>query len=221
MSRNGDCPLQGRFSQALESVRRGHDIGLKRPDWNHPSLRWLRNAERSVALEKKLTALLAGEAKPAGSDERITLAQVAALKALHWTAVRLYVEGFSDKPALAEDPRAGHRYGAAVAAVQAAFGEGKEAEKPSEEARGELRRRALEWLRADLGAWEKAVNSDPSARPLLQLALRQWLQNAALAPVRYKEVLAKRLEAERDDWQKLWADVAEVLKQVQDNPGKQ
>jgi hypothetical protein len=126
-----------------------------------------------------------------------------------------------DAAVLAEDPRAGHRYGAAVAAVQAAFGEGKEAEKPSEQARDELRRRALEWLRADLGAWEKAAQSDPSARPDLQPALRQWQQNAALAPVCDKEALAKRLEAERDDWQKPWADVVEVLKQVQENPGKQ
>jgi tetratricopeptide (TPR) repeat protein len=213
--------LQGRFSESLESVLRGHDIGHKRPNWNHPSLRWLRNAERNVALEKKLTAILAGEAKPSGSDERIALAQVAALKSLHWTAARLYAEGFSDKPALAEDPRIGHRYGAAVAAVRAAFGEGKEAEKPSEKDRVELRRRALEWLRADLGTWEKAAKSDPSARTNLGLALRQWQQNAALAPVRDKEALAKLLEAERTAWQKLWADVAEVLKQVQENPGKQ
>jgi tetratricopeptide (TPR) repeat protein len=202
---------QGRFSKSLESYRRGHELGSKRTNWNYPSRRWVLDAERNVALEKKLTAILADESKPADSDERIELAQVAVLKRLSWTATRLYAESFTEKPALAENPRLGHRSNATVAAVQAAFGAGKAEARPSEKDRAELRRQALSWLRADLGAWAKLAQSDQSARTNLQVALRHWQQVPALANVRDKEALAKLPETERAAWQKLWADVAERL----------
>jgi tetratricopeptide (TPR) repeat protein len=210
---------QGRFAESLAAYRHGHDLGSKRPTWKWPSAAWVRNTERLLALEKKLPAILAREESPAGSEECIELAKVALLKRLYCNAARLYAEGFAAKPALAADPRSGRRYDAARAAVQAAFGEGMDGGAPSEKERFELLRQAWGWLRADLAAWGKQAEADRAAIPHLREALERWRQTPALVNVRDKESLAK-LPAERAAWRKLWADVAEVLKQPSGKPTK-
>jgi tetratricopeptide (TPR) repeat protein len=202
---------QGRFAESLAAYRRGHDLGSKRPAWKWPSAAWVRNAERLLALEKKLPAVLAREESPAGSEECIELAKVALLKRLYQSAARLYAEGFAAKPALAADPRSDRRYDAARAAVQAAFGEGMDGGAPSEKERFELLRQAWGWLRADLAAWGKQAEADRAAIPHLRAALERWRQAPALANVRDKESLAKLPAAARAAWQKLWADVDALL----------
>jgi hypothetical protein len=148
----------------------------------------------------------------AGSEECIELAKVALLRRLYRHAARLYAEGFAAKPALAADPRSGHRYDAARAAVQAAFGEGMDGGAPSEEDRSELLGQARGWLCADLAAWSKQAEADKAASPHLREALGRWRQAPALANVRDKESLAKLPAAERAAWRKLWADVDDALK---------
>ena len=41
--------------------------------------------------------------------------------------------------------------------------------------------------------------------------MQHWLDNADFAGVRDPEALAKLAEAERQDWQTLWADVNELF----------
>jgi hypothetical protein len=46
-------------------------------------------------------------------------------------------------------------------------------------------------------------------------ALRHWQKDADLASVRDKDALDQLPAAERDAWQRLWADVAALLKRAQ------
>ena len=46
--------------------------------------------------------------------------------------------------------------------------------------------------------------------------LANWLQDADLTSVRDNKSLAALAETERKEWGKLWADVAALLKKVED-----
>ena len=46
--------------------------------------------------------------------------------------------------------------------------------------------------------------------------LKHWQKDPDLAGVRDRSALEKLPDAERAEWEKLWADVAELLKKVQE-----
>ena len=62
---------RGDFAEALPSLRRGHELGIKRSDWNYPSRKWVRDCERLIQAEKQLPDVLAGKSRPADARERI------------------------------------------------------------------------------------------------------------------------------------------------------
>jgi tetratricopeptide (TPR) repeat protein len=204
---------QGRFADALDALRRGHELGTKQPGWRYPSADWLRQAERMAALEARLPAFLKGEHKPHDTAERLDLASVCAAKRLHHTAARLYAEAFAADPKLAEDLKFGHRYNAACAAALAAAGKGEDAGKRDDKERARLRKQALDWFRADLALYTKQLQSHrPDYRAFSQQALTHWQEDRDLAGVRDKDALAKLPAEERAAWEKLWANVAALLK---------
>jgi hypothetical protein len=49
--------------------------------------------------------------------------------------------------------------------------------------------------------------------------MRHWLADPDFAGVREPEAIAKLPEAEQQDWQKLWNDVADTLKRAQEKTG--
>ena len=55
----------------------------------------------------------------------------------------------------------------------------------------------------------------PQARAAVQKTLRHWQQDTDLAGVRDAAALAKLPEPGRAEWQKLWADVAALLKKAE------
>jgi hypothetical protein len=78
-----------------------------------------------------------------------------------------------------------------------------------------LRRQALDWLRADLALWAKQAGSAKAEdRAAAQQALRHWQQDADLASVRGQEALVALPAEERAEWDKLWAEVADLLRQL-------
>jgi tetratricopeptide (TPR) repeat protein len=89
--------------------------------------------------------------------------------------------------------------------------------RPGEEKeRGRVRRRALEWLRADLAYWGMLLDREPNkARAVVIQQMQQWLADPDFAGVRGDKALAKLPDAERAGWQKLWADVADALARAQ------
>jgi hypothetical protein len=89
--------------------------------------------------------------------------------------------------------------------------------KLSDTERAGLRQQALHWLRADLDGWRGCMGTDPAkARPLVAERMRHWLQDPDFSGVRGPDALAKLPEAEREGWQKLWADVAAALTRAQE-----
>src|SRR5262249_52082485 len=77
-----------------------------------------------------------------------------------------------------------------------------------------LRRQALDWLRADLGGYATLAERDPKARAAASARLRDLRQDPDLASVRESAALAKLPEAERASWQKLWAEVGNLLNKL-------
>src|SRR5262249_44718525 len=127
-------------------------------------------------------------------------------------AARLYGEALAAEPKLAEDRAKGHRYNAACAASLAAAGKGKDGNKLDDQDRAKLRGQALDWLRAELTAWAKILERDPSAAVALQDQLTHWQTDAALAGVRDDKELSRLPKDEQSAWQELWTDTEKLRK---------
>jgi hypothetical protein len=135
------------------------------------------------------------------------------------TAVRYFTDAFAGDPKLADDLQAWHRYNAACAAALAAAGKGEDVAGLTGKDIAGLRSQALRWLRADLSARTRQLESGrPADRQEVQETMQHWQQDTDLAGVRDKESLAKLPEAERKEWEKLWADVAALLERTSKAP---
>jgi eukaryotic-like serine/threonine-protein kinase len=209
---------QGRFAESLTAYRRGHELGTKTPGWRYPSADWVRQAERRVALDAKLPAVLRDDAAPADAAEAAELAECVLYRQKPAAAIRLFEAAFAAEPALAQRPGLYYRYNAACAAALAAAGRGTDAAAAlPAKLRASLRRQALAWLGADLAAWQQRAAADRAAAGK---TMTHWQADPDLAGVRGPQELAKLPAAERAEWEKLWADVAALLKQTQTGPAR-
>jgi serine/threonine-protein kinase len=212
--------LHGRFAESLAAYKRGHELGMTQPGWRYPSAQWVREAEWMVAMESKLAAFLKGEFQPKDTAERLGLIGVCQGKNLWAAAARLYADAFAADPKLADDPKSNHRYNAACSAARAVVGQSDDAAQLDDKEKARLRQQALDWLRADLALRTKELESgQPADRTAAQKALRHWQQDSDLAGIRDAAALAKLPAEERAAWEKLWADVAALLKKA-DTPAK-
>src|SRR5262249_54245343 len=124
----------------------------------------------------------------------------------------LYDEAFSMKPELAEESGAGCRYDAACAAALAGCGKGGDGAELSDAERAHWRVQARRWLRADLQASAKKLESGLAAdRAKVRETLTWWRQDPDLAGLRDPGELDKLPADERNDCLGLWAEVAVVL----------
>jgi serine/threonine-protein kinase len=207
---------QGHFTEALAELRRGHELGSRQPGWRYPSAQRVQECERLAALEARLPALLRGDDRPAPADLP-DLTAVYQGKRLHAAAARLAAAALAANPILSLDLASGFRSDAARSAALAAAGQGADAGRLPAKERDSLRRQALDWLAADLAAWGKLAGN-ALARPTLLKTLRHWQEDPDLAGVREPAALAQLPEAERAQWQKLWADVAGLLRRADPGP---
>jgi tetratricopeptide (TPR) repeat protein len=210
---------QGRFTEALVYLRRGQELGSKRPGWPYASdsAQWVQQCERLAQLDKKLPAILSGKEQAGGPIEQVHYAELCLqnYKRLYASAARLYQQALAARPSLAADPRTEVRYNAACAAALAAVGKGADAAQLDDMERARLRQQALDWLRADLTAYVRlAEQGNPNARQAILENLTHWQQDTDLTALRDGKALAALPEKERTAWQKLWAEVAALLKQV-------
>jgi serine/threonine protein kinase/Flp pilus assembly protein TadD len=203
----------GRFAEAHKAYRdclrwlpTGHP---KRP----PAALKLRQCQQLLAVDRKLTAILKGEAQPGGLIEQLNLARLCLrLKKRYVSAVHFYAAAFTAQPKAADDLRAQHRYDAACAAALAGCGRGLDAAKLDAPEKARLRGQALTWLKADLAFRGKQLTAGkPPDRRAAQKALRHWQKDPDLAGVREWAALAKLPEAERKAWCQLWIGVEETL----------
>jgi tetratricopeptide (TPR) repeat protein len=211
---------KGAFSEALAAYRRGHKLGSKRPDWHHPSGQWVRQAEQLVQVEKRLSAVLKGTAQPVDAGECLDFARLCQqYRQRYAAAARFYKEAFAANLKLADNLAVGLRYNAACAAALAGCGQGKDAGGLDEKERSRLRRQALDWLRADLVAWQGDLEKKPTkARRDIVQQMLHWLADRDFTGVRGEAALAKLPEAERAAWRRLWADVAQTLSKAREKP---
>jgi hypothetical protein len=94
----------------------------------------------------------------------------------------------------------------------AGCGAGKDDPPPDDATRAGLRRQALGWLRAELAAWTKQIETGPpQARPAVEQSLRHWQVDSELAVVRDPDALARLPADERAGWQALWDDVDALI----------
>jgi hypothetical protein len=77
------------------------------------------------------------------------------------------------------------------------------------------RRQALTWLRADLLVWDERQAADPSAGPLVAQTMRHWRSDPDLAGLRDAAQLARLPAEERAACQRLWIDVAALVRQAE------
>jgi hypothetical protein len=207
---------QGSFPEALRHLKAGHQLGSRRTGWRYPSAAWVQRVQRLIALEARLTKVLSGQGKPRDAAEGLDLAWLCQqpYKKRYALAARLYADAFAANDASAA-LLGRHRYNAACAAALAAVGKGQGAAKLDDKQRAALRQQALDWLEADLAAWNKLVaKGAPQARPLAQRTLRRWQKDPDLASLRDKDALARLPQAQRQGCGRLWANVADLLQRT-------
>jgi hypothetical protein len=113
---------------------------------------------------------------------------------------------------LADDTQIQHRYNAACAAALAGSGEGKDDPPLDEVAKTRWRKQAVEWLKADLGAWSKILDSgNPQERKAITQTLQHWKGDIDLAGIRDAASLAKLPADEQAACRALWSQVDALL----------
>jgi WD40 repeat protein/Tfp pilus assembly protein PilF len=191
----------GQMLEAQATYKQALDQGaaLARP--------WIHDPGRLRDLEARLRALLAGKEKPAGSEEMIELAYLCGYKNQPADALHFFRMAFAAQPALAQDV---HRFPAACTALLVAANGPEDAQ--------ELRRQALEWLRAELDDLrQRPVAHRNDALTRLQ-TLEHWYRQPDLASVREARSLAVLPEQERAAWERLWSDLAAVRQRFDSVP---
>ncbi len=204
---------QGRYAEALAELRRGHKLGSRQFGWFlfFNSAAQVAEAERLAPLAERLPAILGGTARLEDNADRLAVAQMGYDTKHYAGAARLWGEALEADPKVADDRQIQPRYNAACAAALAAAGKGDDAPADAE-ARAALRARALGWLKDELAAWAKLLEPGATvSRPNAVRSLLHWKKDGDLAGVRDADVLARLPEAERKDWQALWAVVDRLL----------
>jgi eukaryotic-like serine/threonine-protein kinase len=163
-------------------------------------------------LEAKLSEFLAGKATATDNRERFGFLEVCRLERRHVAAAQVFAEAFRADPKLTDDLKVFHRYNAACSAALAAAGQGTDADKLDDQERRRLRNQALAWLRVDREQRAKGLEEGkPEDRRVMRATLEHWQRDTDLASVRDADALQKLAAEERESWQKLWADLAELL----------
>ncbi len=200
---------KGRFDEAIASFRKAIELDPKHAS----AITGLRRAERQAAARDKFPGYQDGSFTPKTNEERLGLAEICVNKKLYRGAAGLYAAAFAADPKLADDLKEDHRYIAAFIAVLAA-GQGEDAAPIDDTERTRLRRQALDWLRAHLALLTRQIEAADPVAP--HSRLRHWQRDPDLATVRDAESLANLPDAERKEWEALWAEVESLLKRAQE-----
>jgi len=136
---------------------------------------------------------------PAFQDLTSSLVKLGALA----DALRLQTRLMDLQPAWATNPEYPVRYNAACLAVALA----SRAETPPDE-QAQLRRKAREWLVADLVIYQQRLGINPVLYGRsIHARMTQALRNTDLKAVRDQQALNGMPPPEREQWMKLWAEV--------------
>jgi serine/threonine-protein kinase len=175
--------------------------------------------EAEAMILPNLPAFLEGTYRPQDNHERLALLGVCQFTSRTGAAARLYADAFATDARLAEDLRAGHRSNAARAAALAGCGLGEDGAKLSMAERTIWRRQARDWLRADLAACARSLESrSEESRVLVKKVLAKWKSDPDLAGLREPSAMDRLSAGERDECQSLWQAVDHVLRRAREVP---
>jgi serine/threonine-protein kinase len=177
----------------------------------------LRREAESMILPD-IAAFLVGKHQPQDNAERLALLGVCRFRNLNLASARLYADAFAADPKLADDPHVSHRYHAACAAALVGSGCGQDGGELSEAERAHWRKQSRNWLRAELAACAKKLDSNSSAdRILVRNTLTHWQADPDLAGLREASVLDTLSSGERKECLAVWQEVTSLLRRVQKN----
>jgi serine/threonine-protein kinase len=220
--------IAGRLDDAIAELR---EVARSRPDnaWVHAelgqSLAMAGRSDDAIAasgeairldphlsdLDRRLPGVLRGDDKPSGDAERLEFSRLCLMKGLYAASARFSESAFATAHSLADDIDSYNRYNGACAAVVAASGKGKDNPPPDEAEKVRLRRLALNWLRADLSAWVKRLDSNANRVAEVRRQLGMWRNDHDLSSVRDPGALSALSETERVEWQALWGELNRAL----------
>ena len=204
--------VKGDLDEAIDHFRKAISLDPK----YRMAFTNLARAERMAPVQGKLPALLKGEYQPQTNDERLALADLCNLRRLYRASAGLYADAFAADPRLADDLKAAHRYYAASCAALAAAGQGEDAAGLDGKEKARLRQQSLDWLRADLVLRTRQLESGlPADRADVRQKMTHWQNDRDLAGVRDTDARAKLPAEERTAWERLWGDVAALLKKAE------
>jgi serine/threonine-protein kinase len=203
---------KARARNTLATAMIGYDWSAPPADNRDSWIRHILRREAEALILPNLPAFLEGRYQPKDNDERLALLGVCQFQGRHAAAARLYADAFAADPPLADDLAGKHRYRAARAAAQAGCGRGSDAARTGATERGSWRRQARAWLRADLAAWIRVFDNDPTAkRADVRKALTNWQVDPELVCVRESGALDQLGGDERAEYSALWTEVTALL----------
>jgi serine/threonine-protein kinase len=204
--------LQTKFPDAAAALEKATDLLPEGSPLHQQARQRLQQCQRLATLDARLPTILKGAEKLADADEQIEFARLCVHKKLHAAAARFFDEAFAMKPELAAEPSTGHRYDAACAAALVGCGRAGDGAELSDAERAHWRGQARQWLRADLDAWAKKLESGLAAdRAKVRQTLTWWRQDSDLAVLRDPGDLNKLPTDDRKEFAALWADVSAVI----------
>ena len=174
--------------------------------------------EAEAMLFPNLPAFLEGTYRPADQSERLAFVGAAEFHGLTRTSARLYADAFAAEPSLATDPARGRRYYAACMAASAGCGRGKDASKLNDDERARLRDQARRWLRAEVAAWSRKLESDRAAKARWTTRLKRWRTDPDLAGLREPDLLDKLPVAESRACRELWKEIDAQIEAARGDP---
>jgi serine/threonine-protein kinase len=209
-------------------ARRTLVLAVQAYDWNEmksdPPTIWVNHVLRREAealILPNLAAFLDGEYRPQDSDEHRALLGVCQVTDRSLALARASATAFAADPELAEALHDGYRYAAARAAARAGCGRSADAAHLGEPERTRWRAQAREWLRADLAAWTKVLDGDPTgaspsspSRQSVRQQLTRWRSEPEFVGLRDPAELEKLSATERQECRALWQAIDALYKRA-------
>jgi serine/threonine-protein kinase len=199
--RLGDCYAGlGSYAQAAVCYRKSIELG------HGPVVGYLRLGG-ALAKEKDWDGALAAvrqvtRLQHENAAARLKYAMILHAAGKYSEALQELVDFMREQPDLAEEPRSHFRYNAGCSALRYAEDQGVDA--PPQADRPAYRKQALDFLTTDLAAIRNLSATDTA---LVHRYMQHWLEDSDLASVRGAEAIAQLPPDERDDWNRLWAEV--------------
>lgn len=192
-------------------------LGAHLHNWMEAQILY-REAKALFDVAMRFPALLRGEDTPKDNKERLAFAQFAYDQKKFAGAARLWADALASDPKLGDDRLSAPRFSAARAAILAAGGQAKDEPSLDDAAKAKLRGQALNWLKAELKAWDDFLESGPPEnRATIAQALSCWPKHADLAGIR-DAALARLPADEQKSFTQLWADAAALARKAEEKP---